>query len=425
MHPGRFTVTNSRRDFFRLAAVPVAWHAFQSKLEAAAASRLPDAGNESYWQMVKRQYPLEENLIYLNAANVCPASRLVLDRHLEYLRDFHANPSFQNRDKYEGMRESLRGKVARMLRVSADEIAITRNTSEGSNIIVKGVDLKAGDEILITDHNHPSNNDSWRVRAQRDGLVVRSLPVPIPAPGAEKLLSDFERAITPRTRVIAITHVTSTTGIQYPAREIAALARKRGIYMHLDGAQTFGALDVNLSEIGCDSYSASAHKWLMGPLENGILWVRDERIPQIWPSIVTAGWSDHLKGARKFEVFGQRDDPRVVALEAAVNFVNMIGMPAVEARMRALATRLKTQLKEMAAVELKTNLEPELSGGVVKFRIKTIPTKRAYDLLWERHRLAIAMTPSGDAEGLRFSPQVYNSMEEVDRAVAAVKEIAG
>jgi len=338
-------MANSRRDFFRLAALPVAWRAFQSKLDAAAASRLPDAGNESYWQMVKCQYPLAENLIYLNAANVCPASRLVLDRHVEYLRDFHENPSFQNRDKYVDMRESLRGKVAHMLRVSADEIAITRNTSEGSNIIVKGVDLKPGDEILITDHNHPSNNDSWRVRAQRDGLVVRSLPVPIPAPSAEKLLADFERALTPRTRVIAITHVTSTTGIQYPAREIAALARKRGIYMHLDGAQTFGALDVNLGEIGCDSYSTSAHKWLMGPLEAGLLWVRAERIPQIWPSIVTAGWTDHLKGARKFEVFGQRDDPRVVALEAAVDFINLIAMPTVEARVQALATRAKVQLK--------------------------------------------------------------------------------
>jgi selenocysteine lyase/cysteine desulfurase len=163
----------------------------------------------------------------------------------------------------------------------------------------------------------------------------------------------------------------------------------------------------------------------MGPLENGILWVRAERIPQIWPSIVTAGWADNLKGARKFEVFGQRDDPRVVALEAAVDFINLIGMPAVEARMQALATRAKVQLKEIAAVELKTNLEPELSGGVVKFRLKNLPTKRAYDTLWEKHRLAIAMTPSGDSEGLRFSPQIYNSMDEVDRAVAAVKELAG
>jgi len=418
-------MTNTRRDFFRLAAVPLAWRAFDAKLQAAAASRLPDAGNEGYWQMVKRQYPLEDGLLYLNAANVCPASRLVMDRHLEYLRDFHSNPSFQNRDKYVTMRESLRDKLGRMLRVSPDEIAITRNTSEGSNLIVKGVDLKPGDEVLITDHNHPSNNDSWRVRARRDGFVVKSLPVLIPAPSVEKLVADFERAITPRTRVIAITHVTSTTGIRYPAREIAALARKRNIFVHLDGAQTFGALDVNLSEIGCDSYSASAHKWLMGPLENGILWVRGERIPEIWPSIVTAGWADNLKGARKFEVFGQRDDPRVVALEAAVDFINLIGMPAVEARMQALATRAKVQLREIAAVELKTNLEPELSGGVVKFRLKNVPTKRAYDTLWEKHRLAIAMTPSGDAEGLRFSPQIYNSMEEVDRAVAAVKEVAG
>ena len=415
---------NTRRDFFKLAALPVTWQAFQTKLQAAAASRLPDAGDETYWQMVRRQYPLAEGLLYLNAANVCPASRLVLDRHLEYLRDFHSNPSFQNRDKYEPMRESLRGKLARMLRTSADEIAITRNTSEGSNIIVKGVDLKPGDEVLITDHNHPSNNDSWRVRAQRDGFVVKSLPVPIPAPSAEKLLADFERAITPRTRVIAITHLTSTTGIQYPAREIAALARKHNIYVHLDGAQTFGAFDVNLAEIGCDSYSASAHKWLMGPLETGILWVRAERIPQIWPSIVTAGWTDHLKGARKFEVFGQRDDPRVVALESAVDFIHLIGLQAVEARIQALATRAKVQLREMAAVELKTNLQPELSGGVVKFRLKTVPTKQAYDLLWQRHRMAIAMTPAGDAEGLRFSAQVYNSMEEIDHAVAAVKEIA-
>src|SRR5579864_4379023 len=217
MNPdGRPHMTNTRRDFFRLAALPVAWRAFETTLKAAAASRLPDAANENYWQMVKRQYPLEDGLIYLNAANVCPASRLVLDRHLEYLRDFHSNPSFQNRDKYEGMRESLRGKLARMLRVSADEIAITRNTSEGTNIVVKGVDLKPGDEVLITDHNHPSNNDSWKVRAQREGFTVKSLPVRVPAASRDELISQVEKAVTPQTRVIAITHVTSTTGIMYP-----------------------------------------------------------------------------------------------------------------------------------------------------------------------------------------------------------------
>ncbi|MEX2263063.1 MAG: aminotransferase class V-fold PLP-dependent enzyme [Bryobacteraceae bacterium] len=417
-------MTPSRRDFFRMAStvplLPASWTAFASSLSAAGG----DTASESYWLMVKRQFPLEDKLIYMNAANVCPVSRPVMDRHLEYLRDFHANPSFQNRGKYVPLRESLRGKIASLLRVASDEIAITRNTSEGSNIVVNGVDLKAGDEVVITSHNHPSNNDSWKVRARRDKFVVKSVPVPVPASSVDDLIGGIERAITPRTRVIAITHVTNTTGILYPAKQIAELARRRGIYMHLDGAQTFGALDVNLKDIGCDSYSTSAHKWPMGPLEAGVLFVRAERIAELWPSIVTAGWADDLKGARKFEVFGQRDDPRVVALDAAIDFLNLIGAREIEARLRALTTRAKMGLKNIAAVELKTNLEPELSGGVVKFRIKSAPTKQAYDTLWEKHRMGIAMTASGDSEGLRFSPHVYNSMEEIDRAVSAVKSLA-
>jgi selenocysteine lyase/cysteine desulfurase len=412
-------MNSSRRDFFRAAAaLPASWTALTTALEGAAAP-----AGESYWQLVKRQFPLNDGIIYLNAANVCPASRPVMDRHLEYLRDFHANPSFQNREKYAALRETLRGKVARLLRVEADEIAITRNTSEGSNIIVQGMDLKAGDEVILTDHNHPSNNDSWKVRARREGFVVKSLPVPVPARSAGELAAAFEKAVTPRTRVIAITHVTNTTGILYPVREIAALARRRGIFLHLDGAQTCGGLDVDLRALDCDSYSASAHKWLMGPLENGILYVRAERIPQIWPSIVTAGWSGELKGARKLEVFGQRDDPRIVALEAAVDFVNLIGMPRVEARMRALAGRAMERLRALPGVELKTSPDPALSAGVIKFRLAGVPTRRAYDTLWERHRLAIAMTGGGDSEGLRFSPQIYNSMDEIDRAAAAVAEL--
>jgi isopenicillin-N epimerase len=417
---------SSRRNFFlslpALAALPASWTTFATALRAAPGA--PDASNEAYWSLVKRQFPLADDLIYLNAANVCPASRPVLDRHAEYMRDFQSNPSFQNRAKYEAMRERLRDKLAGMLRVTSDEIAITRNTSEGTNIVVKGVDLKPGDEVLITDHNHPSNNDSWKVRAQREGFSVKSLPVRVPAASRDQLISEVEKAVTAQTKVIAVTHLTSTTGILYPAQEIAAMARRRGIWMHLDGAQTFAALDVNLKEIGCDSYSASAHKWLMGPLEAGILFVRSERIPSLWPSIVTAGWTDHLKGARKLEVYGQRDDPRIVALESAVDFALLIGMDAIESRMRLLATSMKEQFSQIGGVRLKTNIQPELSGGVVKADINRVPTKQAYDALWNQNRIAIAMTPSGDSQGLRFSPHIYNSREDVDRAVAALKVLA-
>ena len=406
---------SSRRNFLR--AVPVAWLALSKTLEAAT-------DNEAYWALVRRQFPLEDGLTYLNAANVCPASRPVLDRHAEFLRDFQANPSFQNRLKYEALRERLREKIAAALRVSTEEIAITRNTSEGSNIIVKGVDLKPGDEVIITDHNHPSNNDAWKVRAKRDGFAVKSLPVRVPAKSVDDLIAQVEAAITPRTKVIAITHVTSTTGILYPAKQISELARQRGIWMHLDGAQTFGMLDVNLKEIGCDSFATSAHKWLMGPLEAGILYVRTDRIPQTWPSIVTAGWSDSLKGARKLEVYGQRDDPRIVALESAMDFQSLIGVEKIEARVRLLASMLKRHFAEIPGVQLKTNMDPELSGGVVKIKFANRDTKSAYDALYDRYRIAAAPTLYGDAEGVRFSPHIYNSLEDLSRAATAVRELA-
>jgi len=417
----------SRRNFLRTipawASVPASWTAFATALRAAATSGA-GANNETYWSLVKREFPLEEDLIYMNAANVCPASRPVLDRHAQYLRDFQMNPSFQNRAKYEGLRERLREKLASMLRVNANEIAITRNTSEGSNIVVHGVDLKAGDEVLITAHNHPSNNESWKVRAARDGFTVTSLDVRVPAASRDELIGQFEKAITAKTKVVAFTHLTSTTGILYPAKEIAAIGRKRGAWVHLDGAQSFGAMDVNLKEIACDSYSTSAHKWAMGPLEAGILFVREERLPQLWPSIVSAGWSDHLKGARKLEVYGQRDDPRIVALEAAADFIDLIGIANIEARVRYLSGFLKQRLNEVPGIVMKTNRQAELSHGVIKCDLKQIPAKSAYDKLWEKNKLALSVTPYGDIQGLRFSPHIYNSVEELDRAAAAVKELA-
>jgi selenocysteine lyase/cysteine desulfurase len=416
----------SRRQFLQQSAVlPASWTALAAGLQAAQAAGAATGGRseEALWQLVRRQFPLEPGLLYLNAANVCPASRPVLDRYAALLRDFQADPSFQNREKYRPLREAVRAKLAGLLGVTADEIAITRNTSEGTNLVVRGIDLKPGDEVVITDHNHPSNNDAWNLRARREGPVVRSVPVRVPARSADDLVAGIERALTPRTRVIAITHVTSTTGIRYPVRPIAELARRHGIFLHVDGAQTFGAGAVNLADLGCDSYSASAHKWPMGPLEAGILFVRSERIAQLWPAIVSAGWSDGLRGARRFEAVGQQDDPRVAALEAAVDLLNLIGIDEVGARVQALAGRAKRALAALANVELKTNLEPELSGGVVKFRLKDVPTARAYDLLVKKHRLAIAMTGAGDSEGLRFSPHIYNTFEEIDRAVAAVREL--
>lgn len=412
-----------RRYFLSMSSCAASWAALTGVLRAAPASG--DADNETYWALMKRQFPLEDGLLYFNAANVCPASRAVLDRYAQFERDFQSDPAFQNREKYGAIRTSARAKVAKLLNVMPAEIAFTRNTSESNCTIVNGLDLKAGDEIVAADHNHQSNLISWQIRAKRQGLTVKSLATPAPAPNGDALIGMFERAITPKTRVIAMTHVTNVTGLRFPAKEIAEMARRRGIWVHLDGAQSFGAMDVDLKDIGCDSYSASTHKWLMGPLEAGILYVRAERMGEVWPQIVTAGWSERVTDARKLEVYGQQDDPRVAGLDAALDFTNLIGIKTIEARVRKLATYFKEQAKAIGGVTLRTNLEAELSHGVVKLSTGEANVKKHYDALWERNRLAIASTGSGPQHGLRFSAHIYNTREDVDRAVKALRDVVG
>ncbi len=421
MSPAEYNLNMDRREFFGKASIGISsWAAMSGILRAAPAAG--DPANENYWSLVKRQFPLEDGLLYFNAANVCPASRAVLDRHAQFERDFQSDPAFQNREKYAPIRASSRAKVAKLLNVSATEIAFTRNTSESNCTIVHGLNLKAGDEIVVADHNHQSNKEAWQIRAKREGLVVKVLPTVSPAPSRDALISQFERAITPRTRVFATTHVTNVTGLRFPVKEIGEIGRKHGVWVHLDGAQTFAALDIDLTDLGCDSYSASTHKWLMGPLEAGILYVRAERIGEVWPSIVTAGWSDHLDGALKLEVFGQQDDPRFAGIDASLDFLNLIGVKNIEARVRSLATYFKEQIRSLP-VELKTNMEADLSHGVVKFSTGERNVKKHYDTLWERNRLALAKTDTGEANGLRFSAHIYNTRDEVDRAVKAIKEV--
>jgi selenocysteine lyase/cysteine desulfurase len=181
---------------------------------------------------------------------------------------------------------------------------------------------------------------------------------------------------------------------------------------------------VDLSAIQPDSYTASAHKWLMGPLEAGIMYIRTERSAEVWPSVVSAGWKDDLRNGERLEVFGQRDDPRLVALDSAVDFIQLIGMSTIEARVRRLAMLLKTELARVPNVHVKTNMEPELSGGVIKASLGAGSDKPRYDALWDKFRVSTALTPSGDSAGIRFSPHIYNTTDEVMRVAEAVRAVA-
>jgi len=379
----------------------------------------PAAGGEAYWLTVRRQFPFTEERVPMNAANLCPSPRAVADRVTELTRDIDTDCSFQNRRKFADLVERARARIAAQLGVSADEVAIVRNTSEANNIINNGLALRPGDEVVLWDQNHPTNNVAWDVRAARYGLAVRRVSTPKHPSEPGELAAVFERALSPRTRVLAVTHVSNVSGIRLPVRELAELAHRRGIYFHVDGAQSWGALRLNLRELGCDSYSASAHKWFMGPKEAGILFVKAERVAEIWPNTVAPGWGDDadpdVKGARKFESLGQRDDACLAALETAADFHEAIGLARIEARVLELARALKEGLLA-AGARLVTPLEPELSAGVCVMEAPAASRQALVDRLYYEHGIAAAA-----AGGLRLCPHVYNTREHVERALGAVR----
>ena len=391
--------------------------------DTSAAGIGPPDGDESYWQLVRAQFSFREERVPMNSANLCPSPRSVAARVEELTRDIDRDCSFNNRAKFRGLTEESRGEVAAQLGVGADEIALVRNTSESNNTINNGVPLQAGDEVVIWDQNHPTNNVAWDVRAARFGITVKRVSVPRRPDSIEVLIDPFAEALSDRTRVLALTHVSNVSGIRLPVRELAEVAHRRGIHVHVDGAQSWGALDIDLRELACDSYSASAHKWFMGPKEAGVLYVREDRIGEIWPNIVAPGWGNDadpdVRGARKFESLGQRDDACLAAVGTGAAFHDAIGAAAVEARVTELATTLKEGLADLG-MTLVTPMDPALSGGVC---IIEAPGDRstAARRLYEEHGIAGAATG-----GLRLCPHVYNTMEHVTRAiegVAALREV--
>jgi selenocysteine lyase/cysteine desulfurase len=406
---------NSRRTFLR-GAVPGAALSigFPALLKAAATG-------ETYWTLVRNHFSFSDDRVPMNAANLCPSPRAVAERVADLTKDIDFDCSFQNRAKFTQLLEESRSAIAQHLGAKPDEIALVRNTSEANNAINNGLALKAGDEVVVWDLNHPTNNVAWDVRAARFGIVVKRVPVPAAPTGIDELIGAFERALTAKTRVLALTHVSNVSGIRLPVRQLCEIAHRRGIYVHVDGAQTWGALHVNVHDLGCDSYSGSAHKWFLGPREVGVLYVREDRIREIWPNTVAPGWGNDAEpdvtGARKFESLGQRDDARLAAIRTTVEFHNLIGAEKVEARVLQLASALK---EKIAALDLRlaTPRKPDLSGGVCIVPADAQKGKEAFETLYRKFGIAAAATG-----GVRLCPHIYNTMDHVDRAVEGIKAV--
>ncbi len=412
----------SRRSFFGGIAGGTAYLPLAAASLAELSPLLAAASaNDSYWHLVRQQFAFGEEKVPMNAGNLCPSPRVVAEKVTELTRDIDLDCSFNNRDKFHELLEESRRKAAAQLRVSPDEIALVRNTSEANNTINNGLPLQAGDEVVLWDENHPTNNVAWDVRAARLQLSVKRVTLPKRPTGAGPLVDAFEKAFTARTKVLAITHVSSGSGMRLPVRAICDAAHRRNIYVHLDGAQTWGGLDVNLRELDCDSYAASAHKWLCGPKEVGLLYVREDRIRSIWPNIVAPGWGNDadpdVKGARRFESLGQRDDAAVSAIATTIDFAGMVGAAAVETRMQQLAQSLKGLLLE-AGAKLVTPQDPSLSAGIVIIEVPPANRQKMLNEMYQKY--GIAGSTSG---GLRLCPHFYNTMDHIERAARGVKEL--
>jgi isopenicillin-N epimerase len=430
--PPQPTQSPSRRRFLGqlargsvgIAVAPLALRG-AAPLHAAEGWRVPTAGtsvDEAYWQQVRAAFPLRDGIAPMNSANLCPAPRMVIDASVQAMRDVDADVSSQNRSKYNALREEVRERLAVYLGADADELAIVRNTSEANNIIVGGLPLGEGDEVVIFDQNHATNSVSWDVRAAQHGFSVRRVGVPEAPSGTDELVAEFVAELTPRTRAIAFSDISNVTGVRLPVAELCRIARDRGIHAHVDGAQSFGFLELDLHALGCDSYSSSAHKWFMGPKEAGILYVRSERVAEIWPGVVGVGWGNgattSARGARKFETLGQRNDATTAGMAAALDLHESIGADRVEARVVELASFLKSELDRIPGAHAITPLSPELSGGVVIYRFDGVQARPLFDGLYEEYRVAGATTG-----GMRLCPHIYNTREDVERAIAGISTL--
>jgi selenocysteine lyase/cysteine desulfurase len=396
---------------------------WREMLEQAPA-KLPDRGvydsdEERYWSELRKQFLIPADVVYLNNGTVgsspAPVLKAVFDAYNDTERMVQSDPEDYPIWGYAAWNQ-FRDPLAAFVGCKRDEIALLRNATEANSYIANGVDLKTGDEVLISDQEHPGGEHPWALRAKRYGIVVKKVILPKPVPDAASVLERFNRAITPRTRVIFFSHITTVTGVVLPAKEICALARSKGILSAVDGAHVPGMMKLNLQEIGCDMYTASPHKWLQAPKGSGFLFVRDEVIDRLWNTIATEGWDDPKLRAERLQRIGSSNVPSLCGLRAAIELANQIGMDRIEKRQRQMGDYL---LKEMVkrGAESWTSPDAALRCAIVTVNVPPIVRLELEKWLWAERK--IRLRGGEQPSKLRLSTPYYVLRKDMDRFLEA------
>src|SRR5215470_1448907 len=418
-----------RRNFLSSLAVAAGALPFSPRLLALAqqeAPKLPDnalytSNEEAYWAELRKQYVIPEDEVYLNNGTVGSSPRPVLHAILEAYHDSEkmaqADPEDYPIWGYAAWNE-FRDPLAAFVGCTRDEIALVRNATEANSYIANGVDLKAGDEVLMTDQEHPGGEHPWNLRAKRYGIAVKKVTLPKPVPNAAAVLNLFADAITPRTRVIFFSHITTVTGVVLPAKQLCALARSKGILSAVDGAHVPGMMKLDLRDLGCDMYSSSPHKWLQATKGTGFLYVRDEMIDRLWNTIATEGWDDKKIRAERFQRIGSSNVPALCGLRAAIDFANTIGMDRIEKRHRANANYLLAEMTKRGAFSW-TSPDPALRCAIATVNVAPYTMPELENWMWSQKKIRIR---GGAPSKIRLSTPYYLLRKDVDRFLASYDE---
>jgi selenocysteine lyase/cysteine desulfurase len=400
--------------------------AFQREIDGPRVWRV-DAG---YWDRVRRDFHLQDGFAYLNTGTVGATPGPVLEAMQRYWRMMAENPN-ENSAILQGRLEAIRSKAAQFIGADAAEVAILRNASEGNSLVCQGIDLAAGDEVVIGSLEHDSNRQPWLLKARRAGIVVREAAIGTPAKSTAAILEAFEKAITPRTKIISVAHCDTVTGTITPLKQIAALARSRGLLIFADGAQMLGSMRVNVHDLGVDTYATTCHKWLASPAGTGLLFVRKEIQDRIWPNIVTENWWSY-SDARKYDRVSRRPWPAVAALEHALDFQLAIGPARIEQRIREMGQYFRAKAASIPHVVVYTPQDPAMAAGLTSLTLDNVDPVRAREYLRTRHDVYTAARAKGErypadpngVSGFRVSTHYYNTYEEVDRVLTGLRELA-
>lgn len=390
--------------------------------------RLAGPPDEAYWWKVRSQYNLIDGLTFMNNGGLGPMPRVVMDEHDRVFGEIAADPTNgSRRDELDANRELL----AEFVGAAPEEVAYTRSTTEGMNIFAMGVDWDEGDEILICTHEHNGGIEAYLTLEQRRHIKINRIEIPSPPESIDQIVDLYDRAITPRTRCIMVSHITYVTGLLMPVKELSELAHRRGLMISVDGAHPLGMLDIDMHDLGCDHYAAPGQKWLMAGTGTGLNYVSRDVMPNVWPLMGAGSYrnaeTDELEfyqDARKYEDCGQRDTPSALGMSTAIHFQNTIGKKTIENRVRQLTTRLKAGLAKIDGVTLWTSMNPKLSAGLTLFSIREIPMANIVKALMDRDRIYIRTMRTGNLNGVRASTHIYNMPDEVDRLLEGVRHLA-